>query len=161
LSLGSAGADSGVLSLRAVVQRVSRASVRVGPEETGRIPRGLVVLVGVARDDTPQDARRLAEKIAHLRVFPEGDKEFHLSPLEAGAEVLAVSQFTLLADTGKGRRPSFDGAAPADEARPLYEEFLQALSSWGLKVETGRFQEHMTVEIYNDGPVTLLLSTRE
>ncbi len=147
--------------MRAVVQRVSQASVRVGPEVIGKIGRGLVVLVGVARDDTPEDARRLAEKTAHLRVFPQGDKEFHLSPLEAGAEILAVSQFTLLADTGKGRRPSFDGAAPAEEARPLFEEFLQALSSWGLKVETGRFQEHMIVEIHNDGPVTLPLSTRE
>ena len=144
-----------------MVQRVSQALVRVGPEVIGRIGRGLVVLVGVARDDTPQDARRLAEKTAHLRVFPQGDKEFHLSPLEAGAEVLAVSQFTLLADTGKGRRPSFDGAAPAEQARPLFEEFLQALSSWGLKVETGRFQEHMVVELQNDGPVTLSLSTRE
>ncbi len=147
--------------MRAVVQRVSQASVRVGPEVIGKIGRGLVVLVGVARDDTPEDARRLAEKTAHLRVFPQGDKEFHLSPLEAGAEILAVSQFTILADTGKGRRPSFDGAAPAEEARPLFEEFLQALSSWGLKVETGRFQEHMIVEIHNDGPVTLPLSTRE
>lgn len=147
--------------MRAVVQRVSQASVRVGPEVIGKIGRGLVVLVGVARDDTPQDARRLAEKTAHLRVFPQGDKEFHLSPLEAGAEILAVSQFTLLADTGKGRRPSFDGAAPAEEARPLFEEFLRALSSWGLKVETGRFREHMIVEIHNDGPVTLPLSTRE
>jgi len=147
--------------LRAVVQRVSQASVRVGPEVIGKIGRGLVVLVGVARDDTSQDARRLAEKTAHLRIFPQGDKEFHLSPLEAGAEILAVSQFTLLADTGKGRRPSFDGAAPAEEARPLFEEFLRALSSWGLKVETGRFQEHMIVELHNDGPVTLSLSTRE
>ena len=147
--------------MRAVVQRVSQASVRVGPEVLGKIGRGLVVLVGVSRDDTPQDARRLAEKTAHLRIFPQGDKEFHLSPLEAGAEILAVSQFTILADTGKGRRPSFDGAAPAEEARPLFEEFLQALSSWGLKVETGRFREHMIVEIYNDGPVTLPLSTRE
>jgi D-tyrosyl-tRNA(Tyr) deacylase len=147
--------------LRAVVQRVIEASVRVGPETAGRIGRGLVVLVGVARDDAPEDARRLAEKIAHLRLFPQGDKEFHLSPLEAGAEILAVSQFTLLADTSKGRRPSFDGAAPAEQARPLFEEFLQALSSWGLKVETGRFREHMVVEIHNDGPVTLPLSTRE
>jgi len=143
------------------VQRVSEAAVRVGPETAGRIGRGLVVLVGVARDDAPEDARRLAEKIAHLRLFPQGDKEFHLSPLEAGAEILAVSQFTLLADTGKGRRPSFDDAAPAEQARPLFEEFLQALSSWGLKVETGRFREHMVVEIHNDGPVTIPLSTRE
>jgi len=143
------------------VQRVIEASVRVGPETAGRIGRGLVVLVGVARDDAPEDARRLAEKIAHLRLFPQGDKEFHLSPLEAGAEILAVSQFTLLADTNKGRRPSFDSAAPAEQARPLFEEFLQALSSWGLKVETGRFREHMVVEIQNDGPVTLSLSTRE
>ena len=147
--------------MRAVVQRVSQASVRVGPEVIGKIGRGLVVLVGVARDDTPQDARRLAEKTAHLRLFPQGDKEFHLSPLEAGAEILAVSQFTLLADTGKGRRPSFDGAAPAEEARPLFEEFLQALSSWGLKGETGRFREHMMVEIHNEGPVTIPLNTRE
>ena len=143
------------------MQRVIEASVRVGPETAGRIGRGLVVLVGVARDDAPEDARRLAEKIAHLRLFPQGDKEFHLSPLEAGAEILAVSQFTLLADTNKGRRPSFDSAAPAEQARPLFEEFLQALSSWGLKVETGRFREHMVVEIQNDGPVTLSLSTRE
>jgi D-tyrosyl-tRNA(Tyr) deacylase len=146
--------------LQAVVQRVSQASVRVGPEAAGKIGMGLAVLVGVTRDDTPQDARRLAEKIAHLRLFPQGDKEFHLSSLEAGAEILAVSQFTLLADTSKGRRPSFDGAAPAEEARPLFEEFLSALSSWGLKVETGRFREHMVVEIHNDGPVTLPISTR-
>jgi len=146
--------------LQAVVQRVTQASVRVGPETAGRIARGLVVLVGVARDDTPQDATRLAEKIAHLRLFPQADKEFHLSPLEAGAEILAVSQFTLLADTGKGRRPSFDAAAPAEEALPLFEEFVRALSSWGLKVETGRFREHMVVELLNDGPVTFTMDTR-
>ena len=147
--------------MRGLVQRVSQASVRVGGELVGEIRRGLVVLLGVARDDTPSDARRLAEKIAHLRLFPQGDKEFHLSALETGAQVLVVSQVTLLADTRKGRRPGFDGAAPAPQAQPLFQEFLQALGSWGLKVEAGRFGEHMLVELHNDGPVTLLLDSRE
>lgn len=126
-----------------------------------RIAPGLVVLLGVAQGDTPQDARSLAHKVARLRVFPDQEGRFHFSLLDTGGEALVVSQFTLLADTRKGRRPSFTDAAPPEQAQPLYEDFVAALSALGLRVATGRFQEYMQVEIINDGPVTILLDTRE
>ncbi len=126
-----------------------------------RIGPGLVVLLGVAQGDTPQDARALARKVAHLRVFPDQEGRFQFSLLETDGEALAVSQFTLLADTRRGRRPSFTGAAPPEQAQPLYEDFVVALSSLGVRVGTGRFQEYMSVEIINNGPVTILLDSRE
>lgn len=147
--------------MRALVQRVVRASVRVEGEVVGEVGKGLVVLLGVARGDTPSDAQALAHKVAHLRVFPENEKEFHLTSLDIGGEVLVVSQFTLLADTAKGRRPSFTEAAPPQEAQALYQAFVAALRSLGVsKVAMGRFQQHMLVELVNDGPVTLMLDSR-
>lgn len=147
--------------MRALVQRVSRASVAIGGEVVAQIGPGLAVLLGVAQGDTPQDARSLAHKVVHLRVFPDQEGRFQFSLLETGGEALAVSQFTLLADTRKGRRPSFTGAAPPELAQPLYQDFVAALGSLGIRVATGRFQEYMQVEIINDGPVTILLDTQQ
>lgn len=126
----------------------------------GRIGRGLVIFVGIARGDSEEDARHLAERVVNLRLFSDPQGKFNLSALDTGAELLAVSQFTLLADTRKGRRPSFTEAAPPDEAEPLFRRFVAELGRSGLKVETGRFQQHMLVEIHNDGPVTLWLDSR-
>lgn len=146
--------------MKALLQRVSHASVRVQDEVVGRIDEGLVVLLGVARGDTEEDARFLAEKTANLRIFSDAQGKFNLSALDVGGEALVVSQFTLMADTRKGRRPSFLGAAPPEEAQPLVERFVGFLRAAGLRVETGRFQEHMLVEIHNQGPVTILLDSR-
>ncbi|HET7759903.1 MAG TPA: D-aminoacyl-tRNA deacylase [Gaiellaceae bacterium] len=143
--------------MKAVLQRVSRASVRVGDELVGEIGPGLCVLLGVARADLPEDAARLAGKVARLRVF-ERDGRFDVSLLDVGGEALVVSQFTLLADTAKGNRPSFTDAAPPEEAEPLYEAFCAELRSLGVGVSTGRFGARMSVELANDGPVTLVLS---
>jgi D-aminoacyl-tRNA deacylase len=145
-------------NMKAVLQRVTRASVRVGEELVGEIGPGLCVLVGVGRDDGVEQAARLAGKIARLRVF-EQDGRFDRSLLDVGGEALVVSQFTLLADTAKGNRPSFSDAAPPDEAEPLYEAFCQELRALGVRVETGRFGARMSVELVNDGPVTILLAT--
>lgn len=145
--------------MRAVVQRVSEARVRVEGKSAGAIGRGLLVLVSVARDDTPEAADYLAEKIAGLRVFDDGTGKMNRSVLEVGGSVLAVSQFTLHGDCRKGRRPSFDRAAPAEQAGALYERFLSALRAQQLHVETGAFQALMQVELVNDGPVTLLVSS--
>ena len=147
--------------MRALVQRVSRASVTISGETVARVGRGFVVLLGVARGDTPQDAHNLAHKVAHLRVFPDEAGRFHFSLLDTGGQALVVSQFTLLADTRKGRRPSFTEAAPPEEAQPLYEAFVASLAGLGVPVATGRFQEYMQVELVNDGPVTILLDSRE
>jgi len=146
--------------MKALVQRVSRASVTVGDKEVGRIGEGLVVLLGVGRDDSEEDARYLADKVVNLRIFSDAAGRFSLSALEKRGGVLVVSQFTLLADTRKGRRPSFTEAAPPAQARELYESFVSEVRSSGLRVETGIFQEHMVVDICNDGPVTLLLESR-
>lgn len=146
--------------MRALVQRVKKAEVRVGEEVAGRINRGLVVLLGVAKGDTEKDARYLADKIAQLRLFPDDEEHFNLSVLDINAEILVVSQFTLLADLKKGRRPDFTQAAPSAEAKALYETFIKYLKEWGLKVEQGRFGEYMLVEIHNDGPVTIWLDSR-
>jgi D-tyrosyl-tRNA(Tyr) deacylase len=126
----------------------------------GQIGRGLVVLLGVAQGDGIEDAQYLADRTANLRIFPDHAGKFNLSALEVGGETLVVSQFTLLADTRKGRRPSFIQAAPPEEAGPLVTSYVDALQRLGLGVETGVFQAHMVVEIHNDGPVTVLLESK-
>ena len=147
--------------MRAVLQRVKRAEVRVAGELVGRIGPGLVLLVGMARNDTRESGQVLAEKIAHLRVFDDEHARMNRSLLEVGGGVLCVPQFTLYGDCRKGRRPSYDRAAPPDAARPLYEAFLESLRALGLEVQTGRFQAMMEVELVNDGPVTLLLDSEK
>jgi len=149
------------LTMRALVQRVSRASVTVNGEVVGKIGRGLVVLVGVANEDTEKDAQYLVQKVVNLRIFPDSDGKFNLSALDVRGELLLISQFTLMGDARKGRRPSFDAAMPPAQAEKLFEYFVQEASASGLRVETGRFQAHMQVEIINDGPVTLMLDSRE
>ena len=143
--------------MRAVVQRVARAAVRVDGTTVGEIGPGLLVLLGVARGDGPEQAQRLAAKVARLRIFEDEDGRFDRSVLDSGGAVLAVSQFTLIADTAKGNRPSFSGAAPGAEAEPLYAAFCAALGTEGLQVERGRFGARMEVELVNDGPVTIVL----
>lgn len=147
--------------MRAVIQRVKQAAVTVNGEVVGQIGRGLLVLVGVAKDDGPADVAYLAQKIATLRIFPEGDKLLHLSVGEIGGAVLVVSQFTLFGDCRKGRRPSFDQSAPPEVAERLYEELVAALAAQGLPVATGRFRAMMEVSLINDGPVTLLLDSKK
>ena len=147
--------------MKALLQRVITASVRLGDEEVGRIGRGLVVFLGVASGDTEKDAQYLAQKIANLRIFSDEEGKFNLSALDINGELLLVSQFTLLADTRKGRRPSFIQAAPPAQAEELFEYFVEQTRATGLKVETGRFQQYMQVEIHNDGPVTILLDSKE
>lgn len=146
--------------MKALVQRVTNASVTVGNKTVGEIGEGLVVFLGIARDDSQEDARYLADKVVNLRIFSNEAGRFSLSALETGREILVVSQFTLLADTRKGRRPGFSEAASPDKAEELYEFFVKQVRSFGLKVETGIFQEHMLVNIHNDGPVTLLLESK-
>ena len=145
--------------MRAVVQRVSRASVRVDSRTVGEIGKGLVVLLGIRSGDTREAADYLAEKVAVLRIFPDAEGKTNLSVLDVGGAVLAVSQFTLFGDTRKGRRPSYIDAAPPAEAEPLYEYFLSALRRHGLRVESGVFRAMMEVELVNDGPVTILLDS--
>lgn len=147
--------------MKALVQRVLKASVNIDSEVVGKIGRGLVVFVGVARGDTERDAIYLADKIINLRIFADESSKFNLSLLETGGEILVVSQFTLLADIRKGRRPSFEGAAPPGQAEVLFNFFVDRVRSAGLKVETGRFQQHMLVEIHNDGPVTIALDSAQ
>ena len=147
--------------MRALIQRVSQASVSIQGNTVAAIEQGLVALVGVARGDSEADARYLAEKTANIRVFPDESGKFNRSALDISREVLVVSQFTLIASTRKGRRPSFTEAAPPEEAEPLVDTFAQFLRSAGLKVKTGRFQQHMLVEIHNDGPVTISIDSEE
>jgi D-tyrosyl-tRNA(Tyr) deacylase len=147
--------------MRAVLQRVTRASVRVGGETVGEIGAGLVVLLGVARDDGESDASYLVEKVLNLRVFEDAEGRMNLSLAEAGGALLAVSQFTLYGDARKGRRPSWFDAAPPELARPLYEFFVAEARARGARVETGSFQAMMEVELVNDGPVTILLDSRK
>ena len=147
--------------MRAVVQRVQEAWVRVAAEEVARIGPGLLVLAGVAADDGPADVAYLAQKLAHLRVFAGEGKLLHLSLLDTGFELLLVSQFTILGDCRKGRRPSFDAAAPPDLAEKLYADLAAALTGLGLRVATGRFRQMMEVGLINDGPVTLLLDSKK
>ena len=146
--------------MKALLQRVTGASVSVAGEVVGRIGRGLVIFVGVANGDTEADAQYLAQRAVNLRIFPDEGGKFNLSVLEVNGELLVVSQFTLLADTRKGRRPNFIEAAPPAQAEELFEKFVDAAQASGLKVETGRFQQYMRVEIHNDGPVTILLDSK-
>ncbi len=143
--------------MRAVVQRVSRALVRVGDETVGQIGAGLCVLVGVTHTDGPTEATRMAAKLANLRLFDDADGAMNRSVMEKGGGVLVVSQFTLYGDTSRGRRPSWIRAAPPETAGGRVEAFSAALASLGASVSTGAFREHMEVELVNDGPVTLLL----
>jgi D-tyrosyl-tRNA(Tyr) deacylase len=143
--------------MRAVVQRVREARVLVGGETVGAIGAGLCVLLGVAQDDEKAAAERLAAKVARLRVFENDDGKFDRNVLDVGGAALVVSQFTLIADTTKGNRPSFSAAASPERAEPLYEAFCAALGREGLEVARGRFGARMAVEIANDGPVTLVL----
>ena len=133
----------------------------VDGEVVGSIGRGLVVLVGVAGADTEKDVHYLVDKVAQLRIFSDEAGKFNISALESGGQMLLISQFTLLADTRKGRRPSFIEAAPPQQAESLFNLFVDRMRGTGLKVETGRFQAHMQVEIHNDGPVTIMLDSKE
>ena len=146
--------------MRAVLQRVSRARVTIGDRVAGAIDAGLVVLVGIEAGDGPDDVEYVAAKIRDLRLFADDAGRMNRSVVEAGGEVLVVSQFTLLGETRKGRRPSFDRAAPPAEARVLYEDLVRRLGESGLRVATGEFQAMMLVELVNDGPVTLLVESR-
>ena len=146
--------------MRAVIQRVSRAQVSVREEIVGKIGRGILVLLGVGNTDTEADADYLAAKIAGLRIFEDENGKMNLSLADRAGEVLAVSQFTLHGDARKGRRPSFDGAAPPELARALYEHFVRRIHEAGIGCETGRFQAMMQVELVNEGPVTILLDSK-
>jgi D-tyrosyl-tRNA(Tyr) deacylase len=145
--------------LRAVVQRVARARVLIDGEARSEIGAGLCVLLGVARGDDAASAERLAGRVARLRIFENEEGRFDRSLLDVGGAALVVSQFTLLADTAKGNRPSFTDAAPPEEAEPLYERFCEALRALGIAVKTGVFGARMEVELVNDGPVTIILDT--
>ena len=147
--------------MRAVVQRVSRASVKVNGEFTGKIAEGLLVLLGVAQDDAESDADYLAAKIASLRIFEDEEGKMNRSVVDIGGAVLAVSQFTLFGDVRRGKRPSFDAAARPDRAQALYEYFVERIRALGLRCETGRFQQMMEVELINQGPVTILLDSKK
>jgi D-tyrosyl-tRNA(Tyr) deacylase len=147
--------------VKALLQRVTGASVTIDGEVVGSIGRGLVVFVGVADGDGPKDADYLAQKLVNLRIFADEAERFNLSALDIRAELLLVSQFTLLADTRKGRRPSFTEAAPPPQAEELFEHFVSEAQASGLKVQTGRFQQYMQVEIHNDGPITIMLDSRD
>ncbi|MDX6694733.1 MAG: D-aminoacyl-tRNA deacylase [Blastocatellia bacterium] len=147
--------------MRVVLQRVTRACVRVEDEVVGAISGGLLVLLGIAQDDTEQDAKYLAEKIAQLRIFDDAEGKMNLSLMETGGALLVVSQFTLYGDVRRGRRPSWIEAAQPEVAEPLYESFVGALRSRGREVATGSFRRMMQVELVNDGPVTILLDSRK
>lgn len=147
--------------MRAVVQRVSRAAVRVNGELVGQIDKGLLVLLGVSQDDSEADVTYMAEKIAGLRIFEDDGGKMNLAIGDAGGAVLAVSQFTLFGDVRRGKRPSFDAAARPEVARMLYERFVEEMRRLGVGCETGRFQEMMAVELVNEGPVTILLDSKK
>jgi D-tyrosyl-tRNA(Tyr) deacylase len=147
--------------MKVVIQRVKKASVSVNGEIIGEIGQGLVVLVGVAQGDTADDINYLVEKIVNLRIFSDSEGKFNLSVIDVKGDLLLVSQFTLLASTRKGRRPGFTDAASPEQAEALFNQFVLRASSTGLKVATGKFQAHMLVEINNDGPVTIIIDSRE
>jgi D-tyrosyl-tRNA(Tyr) deacylase len=147
--------------MRAVIQRVTKASVSVDGQIVGAIGRGVLVLLGVAHDDDEAQARWLAEKVVNLRLFEDDAGKLNLSLLESGGEILVVSQFTLYGDCRKGRRPSFAAAAEPQVAKALYERFVDSLKALGPQVSSGVFQAHMAVELVNDGPVTLIVDTPE
>ena len=144
-----------------MIQRVNKASVAVGDEITGEIGPGLVILLGVSKEDDESDVGYLVEKIANLRIFADDDSRFNCSALDVGAEFLVVSQFTLYGDTRKGRRPDFNRAAEPEEAERLYEHVVQLFREAGITVATGRFREYMRVALENDGPVTLMLDSAD
>jgi len=146
--------------MKALLQRVNKASVSADGGVVGVIDRGLVILLGIAKDDGEADVQYLAGKVTNLRIFSDEEGRFNLSAIDIGGELLVVSQFTLLADTRKGRRPSFTDAAPPRQAEELFKLFVELLKSTGLRVETGLFGEHMHVEIHNDGPVTIMLDSK-
>jgi D-tyrosyl-tRNA(Tyr) deacylase len=145
--------------MRVVLQRVSHGSVRISGKVIAEIGRGVVLLVGIGPGDREEQARILAEKIAHLRIFEDDQGKMNLSLLDVGGEALVISQFTLYADTRKGRRPSFTDAAPPDQASPQVDRFARLLSEFGVPTQTGQFGAHMLVELSNDGPVTIYLDT--
>jgi D-aminoacyl-tRNA deacylase len=147
--------------MRAVVQRVRRASVKVDGATVGQIEKGLLVLLGVAQDDTQGDADYLADKIVGMRIFEDADEKMNLAVTEVGGAILAVSQFTLYGDMRRGRRPSFDAAARPEQARRLYEYFVEKIRAAGVRCETGKFQAMMDVELVNEGPVTILIDSRK
>jgi D-aminoacyl-tRNA deacylase len=147
--------------MRAVIQRVSRASVTIEGKEHSRIGAGILVLLGVEKEDTVEDAQVLARRIPELRIFEDAAGKMNRSIVETGGHILAVSQFTLLGDCRKGRRPSFDGAAPPDIARALYQKFVDEIAGLGIPVSTGVFQAMMDVELINQGPVTFILDSRK
>ncbi len=147
--------------MRACVQRVSRAKVQVDSQVVGEIGVGLVVLVGVGKEDAEADARYLAEKVAQLRIFPDDDGKMNRSLLDVQGQVLAISQFTLFGDCRKGRRPSFVSAADPETGNRLYEQYVSDTRELGVTVETGRFQTDMQVELINDGPVTIMLDSKK
>ncbi len=147
--------------MRALLQRVSYASVEVDGETLGQIGSGLVVLLGISREDTEKEAAYIATKTVNLRIFSDPDGKFNLSALDVGAELLLVSQFTLYGDTRKGRRPSFVGAADPGVAGPMFDRAVELFRETGLQVQTGRFQAYMNVTIHNDGPVTIMLDTAD
>ena len=147
--------------MRALVQRVSVASVAVGEEVVGRIGAGLVVFLGVSSSDGEEEARYIADKTLNLRIFPDDEGRFDRSVVDIGAQLLVVSQFTLYGDTRRGRRPSFTDAAPPDQASSLVDRTVALLAESGLRVETGRFQAHMAVSLVNDGPVTIMLDSAD
>jgi len=147
--------------MKACIQRVSRARVTVDGEPCGEIAAGLLVLLGVSQQDTEAEARRLAEKIVGLRIFEDDEEKMNLALADVRGAMLVVSQFTLLADCRKGRRPSFTTAAGPELAERLYQVFVDTVAQQGIRVATGRFREHMEVELINDGPVTLVLDTAE
>ena len=147
--------------MKALLQRVTTAQVTIDGQVVGKIGHGLVVFVGVAIDDTPEDIQYLTRKIVELRIFDDADGKFNLSARDVKGELLLLSQFTLLANTRRGRRPGFIDAAPTEIAEALFNQFVEQVRTTGLKVETGRFQTHMHVEINNDGPVTIFIDSRE
>ncbi len=147
--------------MRAVVQRVTKASVSVDNEVVRKISNGIVILLGVGKDDTEEDAKYLAEKIVNLRIFDDEDGKMNFSLLDVKGQALIISQFTLYGDCRRGRRPSYSDSAPPDLAKALYEKFIELVKNYDVHVETGIFAAHMLVEIHNDGPVTLLLDSKK
>ncbi len=147
--------------MRACIQRVRRARVTVAGEIAGQIGLGQLVLLGVEQDDTSRDAQSLAEKLVGLRIFEDPDGKMNLALADVGGRMLVVSQFTLLADCRKGRRPSFTNAADPESAQRLYQVFVDEVTQRGVEVATGRFREHMEIELLNDGPVTIVIDSKE
>lgn len=145
--------------MRALVQRVSRSAVSIDGQVSAEIDRGMLILLGVGRQDTPDNIQYMADKCIHLRIFGDGQGKMNRSLLDVEGQALVVSQFTLYGDTRKGRRPGYSGAAPPEMAEAYYEDFVEALRSRGVSVRTGQFGANMQVEIHNDGPVTLMIET--